>query len=145
MRSITGRIERAGPLVRMTAMAPPKHVELLRKANLPLPPAITIRGLLDTGASASAIDSGIVLRLGLFSTGRTKIHTPTSGSDYEERDQYALSLFLGSQPGETVAYIVSVIETSLASEGFDALIGWDILSKCVLHCDGPQGTFQLDY
>jgi hypothetical protein len=145
MRSIVGTIERGGPFAQMTAMAPHKFVEQLRKAKLPVPAPITIRVLLDTGASESAVDSHIISRLGLLTTGRAKIHTPTSGSNYEERDQYGVSLYFGSLPGETAEYTVSVIESSFASEGFMAIIGWDVLSKCVLLCDGPQKTFRLDY
>jgi hypothetical protein len=135
MRSIDGQIERAGPFIQMQ----------LRKAKRPVPAPLSVRALIDTGASGSAIDPNIVSRLGLFTTGRTLVHTPSSGSNYVERDQYAVSLYLGSQPGETAGYTLSVIETPLASEGFIAIIGWDILSKCVLFCDGPQRTFRLDY
>ena len=145
MRSKSGRIEGRGAFIDMTAMAPHKLNEQLRKAGRPAPAPVAILALIDTGASASAVDLLIVSRLGLTPTGRALIHTSTSGSEYEEREQYAASLYIGSLPGETAEYTVSVIGTSLASEGFMAIIGWDILSKCILVCDGPQKTFRLDY
>src|SRR4051812_27928879 len=99
MGSIVGRIERGGAFVDMTAMASPQHVQQLRKAGLPYPGAITIRSLVDTGASDSALDFGIIERLGLIPTGQVKVHTSTTGAEYEKRDQFAVSLFLGTQGG----------------------------------------------
>jgi hypothetical protein len=145
MRSKAGPITDQGPFIDLTAMTPPKYVQQLRKAGRPVPSPATIRALIDTGASASALDVTIVSRLGLTVTGRTLVHGSTSGDDYEERDLYAVSLYLGSQPGEVAEYTVNAVATHLASEGFFALIGWDILSKCVLVCDGPAKAFTLQY
>lgn len=145
MRSIVGRIERAGPFIDLTAMAPSKYVELLRKQRSPVPAPRTVRALLDTGATESALDFGLINHFGLTPTNRIKIHTPTTGSEYEERDQYGISLYIGSQPGETAEYTISVIGAGLASEGFLAIIGWSVLERCVLLCDGPNKTFKLDY
>ncbi len=43
------------------------------------------------------------------------------------------------------AFNVGVIESHLASEGFLALIGWDILSHCILTSDGPAKRFSLEF
>jgi hypothetical protein len=145
MRSIVGRIERAGAFIDVTAMAPGKHVELLRKLGRPVPSPMTLRTLVDTGASDCALDFGVINHFGLMPTGRVKIHTSSTGPEYEERDQYGMSLYIGSQPGETAEYTVSVIGAGLASEGFLAIIGWSVLERCVLLCNGPNKTFQLDY
>lgn len=145
MRSIVGRIERSGAFIDMTVMASPQHIAQLRKVGLPLPGTRTVRALVDTGASDSALDFNIITHLGLIPTGRVKVHTSTTGSDYEERDQYAVSLFIGSQQGEVAQYTVSVVGAGLASEGFLAIVGWNVLERCVLLCDGPNKTFKLDY
>ncbi len=145
MRSIVGRIERAGAFIDMTAMAPGKHVELLRKLGRAVPGSRTVRSLIDTGASDSAPDFGIIAHPGLIPTGRIKVRSSTTGSQYEERDQYAVSLYIGTQRGETAEYTVSVVGAGLASEGFLAIIGWNVLERCVLLCDGPKKTFRLDY
>jgi hypothetical protein len=145
MRQIEGRIEAQGPFLMATAMASHQHVSLLKQANRPAPPPITIRGLIDTGASCSAIDSTIVVGLGLIQTGRSLLHTPTTGSAYVERDQYDVSLLLGSQPGEVKSFTVGALRSDFVSEGFEAVIGWDILKYCVLTCHGPSMTFRLTY
>ena len=128
-------------------MASHPHVRRLKAAGLPPPPSKTIRALIDTGASSCALDFGIISALGLIPTGKTHVHTPSTGAAYEERELYDASLFL-YPPGDTqaVAYFtVPVIGAHLASEGFLALIGWDVLLKCVLLCDGPRRTFRLDF
>jgi hypothetical protein len=96
----------------------------------------------DTGASASAIDDNIVRQLGLIQTGRSRVHTPAG---YVERDQFDVTVFFGSQAGEVKSFTIGVISTDLASEGFAAILGWDILIQCVLTCDGPASSFRLDY
>jgi len=145
MRIIRGRIGPQGPFIDATAMASPQHVTGLKAANRAAPAPVTVRALVDTGASCCALDNEIIARLGLILTGRTKIHTSTTGPGYEERDQYAASLFLGTAPGLTASFTVSVVGADLASEGFLAIVGWDILNQCILSCNGPRKLFRLRY
>jgi hypothetical protein len=145
MRIIRGRIESQGPFVDATAMATSQHVARLKAAGRPVPAPVTVRTLVDTGASGCVLDFGIIARLGLIQTGRTKVHTSTTGPGYEERDQYDVSLFLGSLPGQVASFAVGVVGADLASEGFVAILGWDILFKCILTCNGPSKCFKLKY
>jgi hypothetical protein len=101
--------------------------------------------LVDTGASSSVLDSTVITRLGLIQTGRPLVHTPTTGSNYEEREQYDVSFFLGSLPEDIASFTVGAIRSDLASEGFLAILGWDILRSCILTCHGPSRTFRLKY
>jgi hypothetical protein len=142
MGSIAGRIEPNGPFINVTLMQTSQHVARVKAAKLPPAAPVTVRALVDTGASASAIDSNIVRQLGLNQTGRSLVHTPAG---YVERDQFDASVFFGSQAGDVKSFTIGVVSTDLASEGFAAIIGWDILIRCVLTCDGPAGSFRLDY
>jgi hypothetical protein len=81
-----------------------------------------------------------------MATGSVPIHTSTTGPNYELRDQYDASIFLvDPQDGTTKEFTVGIIGADLACEGFVAIIGWDLLSKCVFHCDGPAGKFSLSW
>ncbi len=40
-------------------------------------------------------------------------------------------------------FTVGALESDFASEGFMALVGWDVLRHCLLICDGPAATFTL--
>jgi hypothetical protein len=81
--------------------------------------------------------------------GQTLIHTPSTGSQYELRNQYAACFSLidpSLDPSQGIkTFNVGAIESHLASEGFCAIIGWDILSHCILTCNGPAKTFQLEF
>jgi Retroviral aspartyl protease len=145
MRSISGRLTPRGPFIDVTVMQTEQHVARLKAARRPVATPAIIRSLIDTGASGCVLDNHVVSQLGLIQTGMTQIHTPTTGAAYEERNQYDVCVFFGSQTGEVKAFTVGVIATDLASEGFLAIIGWDILSHCTLVCDGPNQTFKLDY
>jgi hypothetical protein len=42
-------------------------------------------------------------------------------------------------------HTIAVIETELADQGFHFLVGRDILDRCILNYDGPNGMFQLSF
>jgi hypothetical protein len=145
MRTISGRIEPRGPFIEATVMASPQHVDQLKALHLPVPSPAIVRALVDTGASSCVLDSGIISRLGLIQTGKTLVHTSTTGQNYEERDLYDASIFIGDSLQGFAMFTVGFVRSDLASEGFLAIIGWDILNRCILTCDGPSGTFTLTF
>jgi hypothetical protein len=149
MRTIIGRIERQGPLVYPMVTASHYQVSTLRAQGLTAPPPQQIAALIDTGASATVLDASIIASLGLTLVGQTQIHTPTTGSAYEIRSQYAASVTLMDQslpPSQGLrTFTIGAVESQLATEGFLALIGWDILSHCILRCDGPRKRYRLKF
>lgn len=56
MPSLTIAIPQDGPLVAMMIGVSAARAQALRTAGVAVPPLVTGRGLLDTGASVSAID-----------------------------------------------------------------------------------------
>ena len=64
-------------------------------------------------------------------------------------DQYDVSIAIPAAPGQPpfVLSMIPVIEgrNFLALQGFHALIGRDILSKCVLTYNGSEGFYTLAY
>jgi predicted aspartyl protease len=54
---------------------------LLTLAGQPVPNPYAIRGLIDTGATCTSIDTQILQQLGIPSTGTTRIHTPLNRRD----------------------------------------------------------------
>ncbi len=145
MGKLTGKLEPRGPFIEIKVIATPQRVAVLKKAAKSYPAPLTIRALLDTGASGSAIDSTVISALGLTPTGSVLIHTPSTGSSYETRDEFDLMIVLGENTPDPKTFTVGIISSSFASEGFLALIGWDVLSHCVLTCNGPARSFSLDY
>jgi len=63
-------------------------------------------------------------------------------------NQYDVSLMIGaSSPLEPPLFLpnVPVLEAALRHQGIDALIGRDVLGRCVLNYNGTTGFFTLAY
>jgi hypothetical protein len=143
--TIRGRIESRGPFLDIMVMATHQRVMALKAAGRKPPSPITIRALLDTGASCSALDPLVAKGLGLDPAGRVQVHTPTTGTAYEWRNLYDATVVLGEGTSFVRTFTVGFLDTDLSSEGFLALVGWDILKACVFTCNGPTGTFTLKF
>ena len=40
---------------------------------------------------------------------------------------------------------LEVLGIDLSGHGIDLILGWDVLARCVLTCDGPKGRFSLRF
>jgi hypothetical protein len=143
MPVLSGRVDPRGLLVDVTVMLTPQRVAALKKTGHPFAGPVPAVGLIDTGASGSCLDLGVLGRLGIQPTGSAAIHTPSTGTQYETRDQYDVSLTLGANQQYPLTLVLPVIGSSFASEGFHALIGRDVLCYCVLTYHGHAAQFAL--
>lgn len=117
-------------------------------AQQPVPSPIQIQALIDTGASGTCVDPSVLAQLGLTPTGSTLINTPTTGAQPVQADTYDVSLSiyaLQGHPPLTHQTIPVVQAELLASQGFHALIGRDVLKECLLTYDGRSGLFSLAF
>lgn len=121
------------------------RVEALKRAKLPYAPPNTVLGMIDTGASCSAIDATLAQTLGLEIRGVTQVHTPSTGDAYETRNLYDVSFVLGHDQPVPFHLTLSVIESGFASEGFFVLIGRDVLSCCTFTYHGPTEQYTLEW
>jgi hypothetical protein len=64
MPALTGIIRPGGPVVDVKVMQTIQRVEALKKASRPFGQPVVVTGLIDTGASCSALDIHIINRLG---------------------------------------------------------------------------------
>lgn len=126
-------------------MASPQRVAILKATGRAFPSPVDARALIDTGASCTAVDDSVIRMLELKPTGQVTVHTPTSPPSGEARYLYDVSIMIGNNQASAQSHTISVIATSLESQGFLILIGWDILSRCVLKCDGPNNMFELNW
>ena len=126
-------------------MASPQRVAWLRAHGHPFPPPVTIRSLIDTGASSSCIDGSIVHRLGLEPRDLIEIHTPSTMGVPVLRNTYDISIIFGEGQPDPRTYTLEIVETELLDQGFLLLVGRDILNRCVFHYDGPNWIFELRY
>jgi hypothetical protein len=146
MPSLSGRIDpQHGPTVFVKVMQSPEYVDALKKAGRSYATPTSVMGILDTGASGSALDAQIITRMSLLHRGYTGIHTPSTGPGVEYRAVYDASLVLGEDESSPLTCTVEVVECEFASHGFFVLIGRDILSRCILTYDGPADRFTLTW
>lgn len=113
-----------------------------------MPNPINIQGLIDTGASNTCVDPAVLTALGLTPTGSTMMNTPSTGAQAVPVDTYDISLVVyAAQPHSPLIHhtIPVVCSELLASQGFHALIGRDILKSCLLMYDGQSGIFSLAF
>ena len=127
-------------------------VSAARQASLtPTSPAIpkplVVTGIADTGASITCIDPAIIQALGLIAIGKTAMTTPSTGANPVMCDLYDVSLAIYSTTPEPPCRIptLAVVESDLDHQGFQVLIGRDVLSKCMLIYDGRTGTYTLAF
>lgn len=83
--------------------------------------------------------------LGLTPTGTTPILTPSTGGQPVDAAQYDVSLFLFHQKATMRLGTVAVIESELEVQGFQVLVGRDVLENCLLVYDGQTGIFTLAF
>ncbi len=138
-----------GPLVNAAISVSKVRSDALQLEKRPIPPPVNVRALIDTGASGSCIDPSIRTQLGLTPTGTTKAHSPGTKKDApHDVDQFDVGIFI---PGLTATsrafYIptVQVMEFDLDHQGFQVILGRDILTSCVLIYEGQAGLFTLTY
>jgi hypothetical protein len=108
-------------------------------------------GLLDTGAGSTAIDRSIVAKLGLSATGSVQVLTASTGSNPIQVNEYDVSVWFEQPPTPGQIYptrhavhlTLAVTEGEFSSNGFDVLIGRDVLSQGVLIYNGLLGLFSI--
>jgi hypothetical protein len=123
--------------------------DALQKSNLPIPPPLRVRGLLDTGSSKSAIDTHIVQSLGLHPTGSELVHTLSTWGTPHHTITYDVSIMiLGSGSAIKNTFVVpalAVTESALKYLGFEIVIGRDVLAHCLFVYDGRANLFSVAF
>lgn len=121
------------------------RAKALRAAGRRLPTPVTIRGLIDTGASGTAIDPGVIRLLELQPTGVSSIHTPSTAGQAHRCHAYDVSLHVDHPAATGTFDPIVAVESDLAAHGFQALIGCNVLKKCLFIYDGQAATFSLAF
>jgi predicted aspartyl protease len=145
MPILNGSIMPWGPSIYLKVMQSNQRATALKKAGRPHSEPIVIHGLIDTGASISALDLNVIQHLDIQPHGSISIHTPSTGTAYETRDTYDASLVLGETEVVLLVVTTPMLGIELASQGFDALLGRDVLRHCRLVFDGPGKSVTLEY
>ncbi len=138
-----------GPIVTAFVMVSAARQRALTDLKQPVPPPQRIKGLIDTGASGTCVDPSVLTALGLTPTGSVQVHSPTTGMEPVSKDQYDIGLAIPGahdmHPALIVANLPVLASELLDAQGIHALIGRDVLSRCLLSYDGTTNFFTLCY
>lgn len=136
-----------GPIVNAFVAVSQGRTAALTAAGQPIPKPAPIFALVDTGASCTCVDPSVLHGLKLTPTGSISVNTPSTGSTPHETYQYDVALVIPAPSGPPLVFqtIPVVAADLLEAQGFHALIGRDILSRCFFSYNGEVGIFTLAY
>jgi hypothetical protein len=148
MPHFTLTLDAAGPVVNAGVSVSEGRRLALEAAGAPVPAMQAIRALIDTGASFTSIDPAVLTALNLTPTGTIDIVTPSTGQGTHTADTYDVDFRIGAGPNDTP---LSISNLRIAScdlflrQGIHALIGRDILEKCIFIYNGTVNYFSLSF
>ena len=149
MPHFTLTIEPSGLLVNAIISVSGERQEALHQAQHSVPTPVTVRAMIDTGASSSCVDPKITKQLELTPTGKVSAHTPSTKKDKpHEVDQFDIGIFIPGGSANVRPFnmpTLPVLEFDLDHQGFQVIIGRDILASCILIYEGQGSFFTLAY
>lgn len=132
-------LQKNGPVLDAEVRFDSQLAKVTKAANLPVPPGIPARFLIDTGAQTTCVNQSILDKLQVLQIGDTEVCTPSSTTT---RGVYACGLAFPGSPLESIPDLF-VIGCDLSSQPYDGLIGRDILARAVLVYNGGSGSWSL--
>lgn len=137
-----------GPVLPVQVDIPRKLAELLQSQGQPLPQSVRGLALIDTGATRTAVDEGVVQLLGVQPMGIANVGT---AAGMQQQSMYSARLsFPGTPiPGMDFAQILSVNLSGHAipqlKDRLIVLIGRDILAHFVMIYNGTSASVTLAF
>lgn len=144
MPSVNSTIFQQGPLIDVFVEISTPRKTAMQAAGLSVPKAQSCRLLIDTGASATCLDSWVFNTLGIKPISSVSIQTPsTSANNGHTCNQYDVCLVIPHTDLNLSFHAIPVIESSFTHQGIDGLLGRDVLSSCVFIYNGETKTYTL--
>lgn len=137
----------SGPILNVEIHVPSPLAKYLAERRQPIPQAVKGLALFDTGATHARVDSHAISQLGVEPVGRITTFTaagPTKQSLFPAR-----LLFPNPKMRLTIDFD-SVVGVNLRpfivrKESLLALVGRDVLSRCVLIYNGPGASYTVGF
>jgi|SRR5208337_2536095 len=151
MNTLSALVDAQGALIDILLTLAGPDLLALRQKGAPLPQPVAARAVIDTGADVTCLDSKLIVPLiasGLPPGKFLLTNLPATGG-LRPSMEYSVGLTIVHPSGRTRSNLVlrnqPVVEQALGSLGYDALIGRDVLDRCLLIYDGPGRRFSLAY
>lgn len=145
MVHISRSIDPIGPLLGVEVGVCNHVAAAMIAAGLTPPDRIFARMLIDTGCSHSSIDRQLVAALNLEPSGTIDVHTPSTTSVPDKVPTYEVSMIIPCRDEQHQLLATTVNMRDFSSQGFDGLLGRDILAKGRLFYSGPDNCYYLSF
>lgn len=149
MPHFTLNVDAAGPVVNAGVLVSSGRREALIAEGQEVPGHRVIRALVDTGASITSIEPAVLEAMGLTPTGTLEMVTPSTGDGVHVASTYDVDFMIGgsdpSDPPLTVANLRVCSAELYLRQGIHALVGRDVLSRCVLVYNGTLNQFTVAF
>ena len=148
MPHFTLPLDDKGPILNVLLTVSEAREAALVKLGQGVPEGVVAKGLVDTGASCTCVDPSVIQSLEISPSGEARMFTPSTVDGAVPTYQYDLGLYIYAQTVENPYKVrnLPVVEAPLLQQqGFHALIGRDVLSKCILVYNGTTSTYMLAF
>ena len=132
-------LQNAGPRIQVILSPLESQLKNLTDRGEPPPTPISGFALIDTGASSTCIDQSAAQSVGLAVVDSLPMTSATHVNEI-------VPIYAGKIEIIGISINVNVLKAygaNLKSQGLVALIGRDLLAKCVLVYNGPDSSFSL--
>jgi len=135
-----------GPLIAVEVSVPAALAEKLTRENKPIPQPKSGWALIDTGATHSCVDDNVISQLGVNPISRAKIH---GSAGAHEVNVFPAHLRFPAIPNFEIDF-AAALGVNIRAQQFNnqpiiALLGRDVLSRCVFVYNGPLGIYTLAF
>ena len=136
-----------GPIIDVRMTIGPEHEEARASVGLPVLPAFSVAGLLDTGAQRTAIQQVLAEGMGLPVHDWVTLRSSVLGTDEREAPVYVLRMTFGALGSSDPPKwrIVHAVGVSVVSPGATVMIGRDMLATCRFTYDGRKRRLMMSY
>jgi hypothetical protein len=146
--SIRGPFGVRGPIVDVQVGLSEPLQKWMMSQGMNIPPPITVQMLIDTGADTTTVAEIHMRSLNIPVSGAAPVRTITTDVTGAACNTYGASLRIcapgfGDSPHHIRA--LEVLGREFHNEGFDGLLGRDVLSTLMLTIDGPRRRFHLEW
>lgn len=132
-------LHRFGPRLQLTIAPLEEHVKAAADKDETIPQPVSGFALIDTGAAVTCVDRTAAERAGLAMVDSGFLTSATH--EAEAVPIYAGKLDIAGLPNNIVAH--RAYGANLKSQDLIALIGRDVLQRCILIYNGLDGSFSL--
>jgi hypothetical protein len=137
MVHFTTNIGQNGPTFQVQVGLSDPHRAALINVGLPVPSAVGVEMIIDTGADKTTIDDSIVAHFNLNPTGTAWIMTLSTQGTAVPVPTFEIELTFSGPTSKTVSSL-TVCSGDIVSMGHHVFLGRDVLAECRMMYSGPD-------